>query len=78
MYKTAVLFVARLTEVEKCIIRAAATIDRLDWLFHAQYRRELVGSDAEARKIFDEAIASIKATYIENSRFNVFGRTWSF
>ena len=78
MYKTAALFVARLTEVEKCVIRAAATIDRNDWLFHAHYRRELVGSDVEARKIFDEAIASIKATYIENSKSNVFGRTWGF
>lgn len=78
MFKTAALFISRLTEVEKCIIRNAATEGRRDWLFHAQYRRELVGSDVETRKVFDEAVATINATYAENSKSDLFGRTWAF
>lgn len=73
MFKTAALFIARLTEVEKSFIRGAINEDRLDWLFHARHAREVA-----SRKIFDEAKIELDRQYHENSKSDLFGRTWAF
>lgn len=78
MFSSAKIFVARLTEVEKAAIRGATNPDRLDWLFQARHRHELVGTDKAARKIFDEAVASVLSAFTENSQSDSFGRTWAF
>jgi len=73
MFKTAALFIARLTEVEKSAIRGALTADRLDWIYQVKHKNELA-----SRKVFDEAKAELDATYAENSKSDQFGRTWAF
>ena len=73
MYKTSALFIARLTEVEKSIIRGATNEDRLDWLYHAQHAHEIA-----SRKVFDETKVELDRQFVENSKSDQFGRTWAF
>lgn len=72
MFKSAALFIARLTEVEKGIIREAKNPDRLDWIFQNKHKYEV------GQKIFDQAVIEMNETYIINSQSDQFGRTWAF
>lgn len=78
MFKSAKLFVARLTEVEKTRIRALKTEDGLRWLFFALHRSEIAGSDAAGLKLFAEARDLILTEYQTLSASDQFGRTWAF
>ncbi len=72
MFKTAALFVARLTEVEKSALRGASNPDRLNWLFDTKHANEVT------RTAFDEAVVELNETYRINSQSDQFGRTWAF
>lgn len=78
LFKSATLFIARLTEVEKSRIRGAINEDRLDWIFQNKHAIELAGSDKIKRATFDEAVKLVNEAYTLNSQSNVFGRTWAF
>ena len=77
MYKTAPLLFARLTEVEKLVIRAASE-GTIEWLFHARYKREIVGSEAASLKVFNETIRLIQEDHRAKASADSFGLTWKF
>lgn len=77
MFKSAKLFAARLSEVEKSKIRGA-TEDGLHWLFFAKHRSEIAGSDEAGLKLMYEARDLILNDYAAASESLQFGRTWAF
>lgn len=78
MYKTADLFVARLTEVEKIRIRAVNTIDELEHMFQTKHSFEFDLSLEKARVEFLKAVDIIRAAFTRQSAETEFGLTWKF
>lgn len=78
MYKTVELFVARLTEVEKIIIRHATSEDRMNYLFYANHAFEIDLKPEAGLKLFYKAREILMADFIKASEALVFGNTWKF
>jgi len=78
MFTSAAPFFARLTEVEKCTIRGAQTIDRLNYLFDVKHRFEFDLKVAEARKAFIETVDLIRDEFTSKGHETGFGLTWRF
>jgi hypothetical protein len=71
--KTAVQLFARMTEVEKIKVRHATNMDRVEHLRQNYFRSDGI-SEAEMQKVK----IMVDAAFAENSKSNVFGRTWMF
>jgi len=78
MFKTAALFVSRLTEVEKIRIRAVQTIDELEHVFLTRHLFEFDLPVEKARVEFLKAVDSIRAAFVAQSAETEFGLTWKF
>jgi hypothetical protein len=71
--KTADQLIARMTEVEKCIVRGATNNDRLEYLRLAHFHSDRI---SEADML--EVKAKLDAAYVEAGKSTVFGLTWKF
>lgn len=78
MFKTADLFVARLTEIEKIRIRAVKTIDELEHVFQTKHSFEFDLPLENARIEFMKAVDAIRAQFTVGSQGTEFGLTWKF
>jgi hypothetical protein len=78
MFKTAKLFAARLSEVEKIHIRGAHSQDHLDGIFFNFHAHEFDLSVSKALEVFKEVRNILCAEFAEASKSNEFGLTWKF
>ena len=78
MFKTAALFVARLSEVEKIRIRSVQTIDELEHVFQTRHAFEFNLPLDKARVEFLKAVDLVRAAFIAQSAETEFGLTWKF
>lgn len=71
--KTANAFIARMTEVEKMLVRGAANQDRLEYL-----RQNDFAVDMLTPEVMAEAKTKLMDKYSEGSNNPKFGNTWLF
>ncbi len=78
MFKSAEIFVGRLSEVEKIRLRASATEDRTRWLFDTVHRYEFDLPEDAAWAEFKAALQLVQEKFKADSRQLGFSRTWTF